>query len=114
MADDNCGHAARGRDSLVRLFRTKKLCLIRRYIGKFLAEKELHEKGNIKDPEPYCRNLNRATGFVYEPRGYLIDMEPDFYALDYLSAWLLQTCCGLSWKSASARNGSVVRMRERS
>jgi hypothetical protein len=74
-------------DSLVRLFRTKKLCLIRRYIGKFLAEKELHETGNIKDPEPYCRNLNRATGFVYEPRGYLIDMEPDFYALDYLTAW---------------------------
>jgi hypothetical protein len=74
-------------DSLVRLFRTKKLCLIRRYIGKFLAEKELHEKGNIKDPEPYCRNLHRATGFVYEPRGYLIDMEPDFYALDYLNAW---------------------------
>jgi hypothetical protein len=74
-------------EDLVRLFRTKKLCLIRRYIGKFLAEKELHEKGDIKDSEPYCRNLNRATGFVYEPRGYLIDMEPDFYALDYLAAW---------------------------
>lgn len=74
-------------DSLVRLSRTKKLCLIRRYIGKFLAEKELHEKGNIKNSEAYCRHLHRATGFVYEPFGYLIDMEPDFYALDYVTAW---------------------------
>ncbi|MDQ7782727.1 MAG: hypothetical protein RDU20_07600 [Desulfomonilaceae bacterium] len=72
---------------LAGLFRTKKLCLIRRHIGKFLAEKELHESGEIKNPEPYCRHLEDATGFVYEPVGYLIDMEPDFYALDYLMAW---------------------------
>ncbi|HMK34907.1 MAG TPA: hypothetical protein VK463_07575 [Desulfomonilaceae bacterium] len=92
-------------DSLIDLFRTKKLCLIRRYIGKFLAEVELHEKGNIKDSEPYCRNLHRATGFVYEPFGYLIDMEPDFYALDYLNAWaaanvlrtFLETRFGEEW-----------------
>jgi hypothetical protein len=31
--------------------------------------------------------LRNATGFTYEPEGYLIDMEPDFYALDYLMAW---------------------------
>jgi len=72
---------------LAKLLRTKKLCLIRRHIGKFLAEKELHETGDIKDPGPYCRHLEDATGFVYEPVGYLIDMEPDFYALDYLMAW---------------------------
>lgn len=72
---------------LAEVYRTKKLCLIRRHIGKFLAEKELHEKGDIKDSGPYCRRLEEATGFVYEPVGYLIDMEPDFYALDYLMAW---------------------------
>jgi hypothetical protein len=72
---------------LAQLSRTRKLCLIRRYIGKFFAEKELHEKGDIKDSEPYCRNMERATGFIYEPVGYLIDMEPDFHALDYLTAW---------------------------
>lgn len=72
---------------LAKLFRTKKLCLIRRHIGKFLAEKELHETGDIKNPGPYCRHLEDATGFIYEPVGYLIDMEPDFYALDYLMAW---------------------------
>lgn len=69
------------------LFDTKRLCLIRRYMGKFLAELELHENGNIKTSEYYCRNLASATGFAYEPEGYLIDMEPDFYALDYLNAW---------------------------
>ncbi|MBI4966470.1 MAG: hypothetical protein HY913_24530 [Desulfomonile tiedjei] len=74
-------------EELLGLFRTKRLCLMRRYVGKFLAEKELHETGDFKNPEPYCRRLNNATGFTYEPQGYLIDMEPDFYALDYLLAW---------------------------
>jgi hypothetical protein len=81
------GMSSKEADALVGLVRTRRLCLIRRYIGKFLAEKELHETGNIKNPEPYCRNLKAATGFVYEPEGYLIDMEPDFYALDYLNGW---------------------------
>lgn len=74
-------------DELVDLTDTRRLCLIRRHIGKFLAEMELHENGNIKDSGPYCRNLRIATGFLYEPEGYLIDMEPDFYALDYVRAW---------------------------
>lgn len=74
-------------EKLIDLYRTKHLCLMRRYVGKFLAEKELHETGDIKNPEPYCRHLKNATGFTYEPQGYLIDMEADFYALDYLMAW---------------------------
>ena len=74
-------------DVLIRLFRAKRLCLIRRHIGKFLTEKEFYEKGDIKNSQPYCDHLNKATGFVYEPEAYLIDMEPDFYALDYLNAW---------------------------
>lgn len=74
-------------DALASLVQTKRLCLIRRYIGKFLAEKELHETGDIKNSGPYCRNLQVATGFIYEPEGYLVDMEPDFYALDYLRGW---------------------------
>jgi hypothetical protein len=74
-------------EELARLSDTRRLCLIRRHIGKFLAEKELLENGNIKDPKPYCAHLKAATGFDYEPAGYLIDMEPDFYALDYVRAW---------------------------
>lgn len=78
---------ARDADELAELVLTKRLCLIRRHMGKFLAEKELHEKGDIKDSGPYCRHLKRATGFEYEPQGYLIDMQPDFYSLDYVTAW---------------------------
>ena len=73
--------------SLAELYRTKRLCLIRRHIGKFLSEKELHEKGALTNSELYCTHLQAATGFVYEPQGYLIDMDPDFYALDYLRGW---------------------------
>jgi hypothetical protein len=81
------GMSSSDADKLAELNRTKRLCLIRRYIAKFLAELELHKMGNIKDSQPYCRHLKNATGFVYEPEGYLIDMEPNFYALDYLRAW---------------------------
>jgi hypothetical protein len=92
-------------DQLAHLLRVKRLCLIRRYIGKFLAEKELQEFGNMRDATYYCTYLEQATGFVYEPQGYLIDMEPDFYALDYLMAWggahvltrFLETQFGAAW-----------------
>ncbi len=94
--------------SLADLYHTKRLCLIRRYIGKFLAQRELYENGNIKNSEPYCRHLNRATGFTYEPEAYLIDMESDFYSLDYLNAWagantlgsFLETRFGENWFQA--------------
>jgi hypothetical protein len=81
------GMPSKEAEALAGLLKTKRLCLIRRYIGKFLAEKELHETGDIKNSEPYCRNLGAATGFIYEPQGYLVDIEPDFYALDYLNGW---------------------------
>ncbi|MBM4329273.1 MAG: hypothetical protein FJ118_19175 [Deltaproteobacteria bacterium] len=81
------GLSTKEAEDLADLLRTKRLCLIRRHIGKFLAEKELHEKGNIKDSGPYCRRLEAATGFVYEPEAYLVDMESDFYSLEYLRAW---------------------------
>lgn len=99
------GMSSKDAQELERLSRIRRLCLIRRYIGKFLAEKELHEIGGIKNPDPYCRHLSRATGFSYEPQGYLIDMEPDFYAIDYLHAWagayvlrqFLETRFGTEW-----------------
>lgn len=81
------GMRAKEAEQLADLYRTKRFCLIRRYIGKFLAEKDLHESQDIKNPAHYCRHLENATGFVYEPQGYLVDMEPGFYALDYLHAW---------------------------
>ncbi|MFH0821305.1 MAG: hypothetical protein V2B18_01030 [Pseudomonadota bacterium] len=70
-----------------RLYANKRLCLIRRHIGKFLAQKEFFEKGRLKDQSPYLHYLERATGFVYQPEAYLMDMEADFYAFDYVMGW---------------------------
>jgi hypothetical protein len=67
-----------------RPLKTKRLCLIRRYIGKFLAEKELHETGHkIRTLLPEPRG---ATGFIYEPQGYLVTLSR-FLWLDYLNGW---------------------------
>ncbi len=74
-------------ETLSKLANTKRLCLIRRYIGKFLAEKEYFEKQDLKDSSFYCHFLEKATGFEHEPEGYLIDMETDFYSLDYVMGW---------------------------
>lgn len=74
-------------DSLSSKSRTKKLCLIRRYMGKFLAEKLYFENQDIKNSGYYCSYMEDATGFEHEPEGYLIDMETDFYSLDYVLAW---------------------------
>jgi hypothetical protein len=84
---DTAGLPASLADELATLSGIKHLCLIRRYIGKFLAEKEFYETGVVQNSEPYCRRLNEATLFVYEPEGYLVDMESDFYSLDYLRGW---------------------------
>ncbi len=95
----------RDAEALSRISRTKRLCLIRRYIGKFLAEKEYFEKGDLKDSSLYSRRLEEATGFEHEPEGYLVDMESDFYSLDYVMAWAgaailkktLQGLFGVEW-----------------
>ncbi len=77
----------RDADEIASVHRTRRLCLIRRHIGKFLAEKDLFDRNAFKESEMYCQRLSRATGFVYEPQGYLVDMSSDFYALDYITAW---------------------------
>ncbi len=74
-------------DELSAIVGIKKLLLIRRHIGKFLAEMEFFENGVFKDSSFYCKWLNRSTGFNYEPDGYLIDMDMDFYSAEYVWAW---------------------------
>lgn len=66
---------------------TKRFCLIRRYIGKFLAEKEYFDGQDLKNSASYSSYMEQATGFEHEPEGYLMDMETDFYSLDYVMAW---------------------------
>lgn len=65
----------------------KRLCLYRRYIGKFMAELEFFKNGNLGDGSVYARCLRKCTGFIYDALTYLADLEPDFYSIDYLRAW---------------------------
>ena len=58
-----------------------------RSIGKFLAEKEYFEGQDLKNSASYSCYMEQATGFEHEPEGYLMDMETDFYSLDYVMAW---------------------------
>jgi hypothetical protein len=39
-------------------------------------------------PEGYAERLSAATGFVYTPDRFLVDMDAGFYVADYLRAWI--------------------------
>jgi hypothetical protein len=65
----------------------KRLCIIRRHIGKFLFEYDYFSKGEVFNWAPYAKAMEQATGFLYDHAGALLDMEEEFYSLDYLEAW---------------------------
>jgi hypothetical protein len=70
----------------------KRLCVVRRYAAKFLLERRIFS-GDEADPGGiYAQTLRRATGFVYEPEAAFIDLEEEFYAADYLMAWMGEAC----------------------
>ncbi|MGQ9652586.1 MAG: hypothetical protein ACUVXD_00815 [Thermodesulfobacteriota bacterium] len=75
-------------EALVHYKGLKLLCSVRRYVGKFLFERELFSRGGPWDGRIYSRWLGRATGFVYEPEAALMDLEDEFYSVDYLRAWM--------------------------
>ena len=111
------GLSAADADNLSSKCRIKRLCLIRRYIGKFLAEKQYFEKQDLKDSGFYSRGMEEATGFEHEPEGYLIDMESDFYSLDYVMAWsgasiLVRTLTDLFGESWFSRRDAGTFLRE--
>jgi hypothetical protein len=76
------------RNSLLFSKAMKLLCLIRRYIGKFMFELELFSKDNIDDGGGYSEWMERITGFIYEPEAAFIDLDEDFYSADYIRAWI--------------------------
>src|SRR5215467_2088947 len=69
------------------------LMLFTRYVGKFVCELELY-RGDPLDPargqDLYVRELNRRTGFRYDPRAWQFDRDPGFYSADYLRAWMAE------------------------
>ncbi len=70
------------------------LYMYRRYIAKLQAEfaffRQHEQKGQaaLSDGKIYARTLTEYTGFIYQPGGYLFDMDEGFYSADYLRAWV--------------------------
>jgi hypothetical protein len=67
-----------------------ELYLLRRYAAKLRYELALHRAG----PEPaladrYAEELGRATGVEAPRERYLEDVDPRFYCVCYLQAWML-------------------------
>ncbi len=68
----------------------RNLSLFRRYGAKFLAEYEMFSAGDLSDGKRYAELMQRHTGFYYQSDGHLFDLLPEFYALDYLMAWMAE------------------------
>ena len=68
----------------------RELVMLRRYAAKFAYERSLHSKG--PGPElaaEYAERLGRATGVRTPEALYLDDVDPHFYCIRYLRAWML-------------------------
>lgn len=68
----------------------RELVMLRRYAAKFAYERSLHRKG--PGPEmaaEYVERLSRATGVRTPEALYLDDVDPHFYCIRYLRAWML-------------------------
>ncbi len=68
----------------------RELVMLRRYAAKFAYERSLHRTG----PEPslatdYAERLSRATGVRVSEALYLDDVDPHFYCIRYLRAWMM-------------------------
>ncbi|MFO7985137.1 MAG: hypothetical protein R6U38_04690 [Desulfatiglandaceae bacterium] len=69
----------------------KDMSFFRRYAAKFLAEYEMFSSGNLSDGRIYADLMARYTGFYYQPESHLLDLAPEFYSLDYILGWVMET-----------------------
>lgn len=68
----------------------RELVMLRRYCAKFAYERSLH--GNAPEPAlavEYAQRLSRATGVRVSEALYLDDVDPRFYCIRYLRAWMM-------------------------
>jgi hypothetical protein len=68
------------------------LMMFARYVGKLNYELDFFtEPGNDeRNQKLYAETLTAHSGFSYDPRSYLGDMDSGLYVADYLRAWLTQ------------------------
>jgi hypothetical protein len=68
----------------------RELVMLRRYAAKFAYERSLHRKGPAPElADEYVERLSRATGVRTPEALYLDDVDPHFYCIRYLRAWML-------------------------
>jgi hypothetical protein len=84
------GLSPRAIDTITFYKTLKDLSVFRRYAGKFLAEYLMFRKNELADGEIYATLLRKYTGFSYRPETQLLDLTPEFYALDYLVSWMAE------------------------
>jgi hypothetical protein len=73
--------------------RATKLVFLRRYAAKLRYELELHAgKRPLEEmPQLYAAHLSDAVGTVWPEVTYLSDVDPGYYAANYLRAWAFET-----------------------
>jgi hypothetical protein len=73
--------------------RASKLIFLRRYAAKLRYELELHAGQRPLDemPELYATRLSDAVGVEWPRITYLSDVDPGYYAANYLRAWAFET-----------------------
>ena len=73
--------------------RATKLVYLRRYAAKLRYELELHagERSLEEMPDLYAALLSDAVGVAWPRTTYLSDVDPGYYAANYLRAWAFET-----------------------
>ncbi len=77
-------------EEFLRFIAFRELVMLRRYCAKFAYERALHRHG--PGPEraaEYAERLTEATGAQAPAALYLDDVDPHFYCIRYLRAWML-------------------------
>jgi oligoendopeptidase F len=79
-------------DAYVGYARASKLIYLRRYSSKLAYELELHDGARALSEMPalYSRVLTEAVGVDWPEITYLSDVDPGFYAANYLRAWAFE------------------------
>jgi hypothetical protein len=80
-------------DEYVGYTHASKLVFLRRYAAKLSYELELHAGARplSEMPQVYERLLGEAVGVEWPARSWLSDVDPGYYAANYLRAWAFET-----------------------
>jgi hypothetical protein len=71
--------------------RARRLLYLRRYCAKIAYEAELHAAPTLDGLDArYAQRLSDALGLEWPAAMWLTDLDPGFYAADYLRAWALE------------------------